>query len=153
MKKILTTTKKCRLCGSKNLFSFLNLGKISKQNAETKITSLNKMPKLKMIVCKNCWHVQAGSVPLPYFYVNNYTYHTRFSKTMDEHFKQRAKNIINKFKVKSNDLIIDIGGNDGTFLSNFKKINKKIETLCVDPTLETTKFAKKKRNKCFFRFF
>ena len=60
MKKILTTTKKCRLCESKNLFSFLNLGKISKKNAEAKVTPLNKIPKLKMVVCKSCWHVQAG---------------------------------------------------------------------------------------------
>ena len=153
MKKILTTTKKCRLCGSKNLFAFLNLEKISKQNAEAKITPPNKIPKLKMIVCKNYWHVQAGSVPLPDFYVNDYTYHTRFSKTMVEHFKQRAKSIINKFKVKSNDLVIDIGGNDGTFLNNFKKFNKKIETLCVDPTLKTTQFAKKKGINVFLDFF
>ena len=31
------------------------------------------------------------------------------------------KNIINKFKIRERDLIIDIGSNDGTFLNFFKK--------------------------------
>ena len=69
------------------------------------------IPNLKILVCKNCWHVQAGKVPLPDFYIRDYTYHTRFSKTVDDHFNKRASEIIRKFNLKNNDLVIDIGGN------------------------------------------
>ena len=153
MKKIITNTKKCRLCNSKKLLPFLDLGNIPIRNAEPERDSKVKIPKLKIVVCKSCWHVQASKVPLPEFYVKDYTYHTRFSKTVDNHFKERTIKIIKKFKLKSNDLVMDIGGNDGTFLNHFQASNKKINTLCVDPTFKTTYFAKKKGIKVFRDFF
>ena len=153
MKKIITNTKKCRLCNSKKLLPFLDLGNIPIRNAEPERDSKVKIPKLKIVVCKSCWHVQASKVPLPEFYVKDYTYHTRFSKTVDNHFKERTIKIIKKFKLKSNDLVMDIGGNDGTFLNHFQASNKKINTLCVDPTFKTTYFEKKKGIKVFRDFF
>ena len=85
--------------------------------------------------------------PLPDFYVKDYTYHTRFSDAIKKHFKDRAVQIKNTFKLNKNDLIIDIGGNDGTFLKSFKDINKQLKTLCVDPTFKTSNYAKI-RNRC-----
>ena len=148
MNKIIANTKKCRLCNSKKLFPFLNLGNIPIRNAEPEKNSKVKIPNLKMIVCKSCWHVQAGKVPLPDFYVKDYTYHTRFSKTVDNHFKERAIQIIKKFKLKSKDLVMDIGGNDGTFLNHFRVSQKKIKTLCVTQLLKQLFLQKKK----VFRF-
>ena len=131
MKKIIANTKKCRLCESKKLYAFLNLGNIPIKNAEKEKNSKIKIPNLKILVCKNCWHVQAGKVPLPDFYIRDYTYHTRFSKTVDDHFNKRASEIIRKFNLKNNDLVIDIGGNDGTFLGHFKRPKKKNQdTMC-----------------------
>ena len=153
MKKVIIQTKKCRLCSSNKLFPFLNLGNIPIRNAERKENSKTKIPNLKILVCKSCWHVQAGKVPLPDFYKKDYTYHTRFSKTVDNHFRARAKQIINKFALKTNDLVMDIGGNDGTFLKHFRINNKEINKLCVDPTIKTTYFAKKLGIKIYRDFF
>ena len=153
MKKIIANTKECRLCESKKLYAFLNLGNIPIKNAEKEKNSKIKIPNLKILVCKNCWHVQAGKVPLPDFYIRDYTYHTRFSKTVDDHFNKRASEIIRKFNLKNNDLVIDIGGNDGTFLGHFKRPKKKIRTLCVDPTFKTTFYAKKRGIEVFRSFF
>lgn len=152
MKKTIVQTKKCRLCESKQLYPFLNLGNIPIRNAEEKNTRI-KIPNLKILVCKKCWHVQAGKVPLPKFYVKDYTYHSRFSKTVDDHFHKRAKLIIKKFKLQTKDLVMDIGGNDGTFLKHFKLKNKEIKKLCVDPTFKTTYFAKKLGINIFRDFF
>ena len=124
MRKIIIKTKKCRLCNSNKLFPFLNLGNIPIRNAEITQNSKTNIPNLKIVVCKDCWHVQAGKVPLPGFYVKDYTYHTRFSKSVDNHFKSRAQQIIKKFKLKPKHLVMDIGGNDGTFLKHFKIKNK-----------------------------
>ena len=106
MKKIIVKTIECRLCYSKKLFPFLNLGNIPIRNAELRKNSKVVVPNLKILVCKDCWHVQAGKVPLPKFYVKDYTYHTRFSKTVDDHFKKRAKQIIKKFSLNSKNLAV-----------------------------------------------
>tara|TARA_Y100000591_G_C21813989_1_gene689560 strand:+ start:78 stop:1316 length:1239 start_codon:yes stop_codon:yes gene_type:complete len=153
MRKIIVKTVKCRLCNSAKLFPFLDLGNIPIRNAEINQNSKTVIPNLKILVCKDCWHVQAGKVPLPDFYVKDYTYHTRFSKSVDSHFKYRAKQIIKKFKLNTKNLIMDIGGNDGTFLKHFKINNKKLKNLCVDPTFKTTRFAGKMGIKIFRVFF
>jgi len=129
------------------------LGKIPKKNGEKKITRRKDLPNLNMKVCRSCWHIQAGSVPLPDFYIKDYTYHTRFSDIKKKHFKQRTLQINKKFNLKKNDLIIDIGGNDGTFLNNFNNLKKDLKTLCVDPTFKTSNFAKKLGIKVFRDFF
>ncbi len=137
-------TKYCRLCKSKKLHNFLKLGKIPITNQLSKFDKKKNYPKLNISVCKNCWHVQAGSVPYSSsFYRKKYTYHTRFIKTINEHFFFNAKKISKKFKLKKDDLVIDIGGNDGTYLKHFKKINKNIKTLCVEPTVATSNYARK----------
>ena len=153
MKKKLIDAKKCILCRHEKLITFLKLGKIPKNNGEKKISNKKNLPNLDMKVCSNCWHVQAGSVPLPSFYVKDYTYHTRFSDTANIHFKKRTIQINKKFKLKKDDLIIDIGGNDGTFLKNFNQLNKGLKTLCVDPTFKTSNYAKKLGIKVFQHFF
>ena len=153
MKKILKVTKRCILCKKKTLVTFLKLGKIPKKNGEKKITRRKDLPNLNMKVCRSCWHIQAGSVPLPDFYIKDYTYHTRFSDIAKKHFKQRTLQINKKFNLKKNDLIIDSGGNDGTFLNNFNNLKKDLKTLCVDPTFKTSNFAKKLGIKVFRDFF
>ena len=37
------------------------------------------------------------------------------------HFRELAQKFTNNFKLKKNDLVVDIGSNDGTFLNFFKK--------------------------------
>ena len=92
MKKKVIKTKKCRLCNSGNLWSFLDLGHIPVSNELSKKIKKEIFPKLKILVCKNCWHVQSGSVPISKnVYKKNYSYHTRFSTTINEHFKKNAK--------------------------------------------------------------
>ena len=155
MSKIVIQTNKCRLCDSNKLESFLNLGKIPVTNRLLKkVEKQRKIPILKIIVCKSCWHVQSGSVPVATeVYKNNYSYHTRFGEKIKKHFKKNAKQLIKKYKIKQNDLIIDIGGNDGTYLKNFIKHSKKIKTLCVEPMKQSSLFAKKLGIKVFNNFF
>ena len=154
MFKNVLKTKKCRLCNSKKIWPFLNLGRIPVSNELSKIRKKELYPILKILVCKNCWHVQSGSVPISKnVYKKNYSYHTRFSSTIKGHFKKNAKKIIKKFKIENDDLVIDIGGNDGTYLSNFNNINNKIKTLCVEPTIETSNYAKKKGIDVLQKFF
>lgn len=154
MKQKVIKTKNCRLCKSKKLFSFLDLGQIPVSNEITKNIKNEKFPKLQIVVCRVCWHVQSGSVPISTnVYKNNYYYHTRFSSTITKHFKKNAKKIVRNYKLKNHDFIIDIGGNDGTFLNQFKNLNNTFKTLCVEPTIETSNYAKKLGIEVFQKFF
>ena len=92
MSKIVIQTNKCRLCDSNKLESFLNLGKIPVTNRLLKkVEKQRKIPILKIIVCKSCWHVQSGSVPVATeVYKNNYSYHTRFGEKIKKHFKKKC---------------------------------------------------------------
>ena len=65
-------------------------------------------------------------------------------------FENFAEWIKKKFNKKINNLI-EIGSNDGTFLSNFKDTN--IKVLGVEPSANVAKISKKKGIKTLNKFF
>jgi hypothetical protein len=71
-------------------------------------------------------------------YGDNYGYMSSLNNSMKYHLKKKCNVLIKKYSLKSADLIIDIGSNDGTFLSFF---SKKYNLIGIDPTI------KKFRNK------
>ena len=70
----------------------------------------------------------------------SYPYRSSKSKLVEKLFKELSKKIKKKLKPKN---ILEIGGNDGTFASNFDK--KKIT--CIEPCGDVAIEAKKKRFK------
>ena len=62
-----------------------------------------------------------------------------------------ALKLINLYKLKKKDLIVDIGCSDGTLLNCFKKLGYK-NVVGVEPT-NTYKFAKRKGIKTINEFF
>ncbi len=122
MKKDLTKISKCLLCNSKKLNVFLNLGKIPITNILLKKKSTVEIPTLKILVCRECWHVQVEMCPnAKKVYVDKYFYHTKYNRSMSRHFRKYIAYVKKVTLLKKNDLIIDIGGNDGVLLDNFKK--------------------------------
>jgi len=68
----------------------------------------------------------------------NYPFFTGSSQAMKIHFKEYA-DFIKKNFIKNNSKIIEIGSNDGTFLSNFK--NSNIEYIGFEPSSNVAKIA------------
>ena len=68
----------------------------------------------------------------------NYPFFTGSSQAMKTHFKEYA-DFIKKNFIKNNSKIIEIGSNDGTFLSNFKDSN--IEYIGFEPSSNVAKIA------------
>jgi hypothetical protein len=127
--------KECRICKSKDLYRFLDLGMHPPSDAFLKKEQLNlpepKFP-LDVFFCKNCGLVQLGFVVQPELMFNkDYVYITSVSKTHDKHFEQLAREAVERFNPDGG-LVIDIGGNDGTLLKHFKKFGCKV--LNVDPS-------------------
>ena len=134
----------CRLCNNKNINIVFTLGSIplgEKYFYEKK--NALKAPKYPLTIghCKICKNVQVMEVINPKILWRNYTYISGQTKAIKNHFKHFAQKTIKKFKLDKNDLVIDIGSNDGSLLKFFKE--KKINILGIDPASNITKIANK----------
>lgn len=124
----------CRSCGSHDLLTFLQLGPTPIPNGFLKSYHLHKAEKfypLDVCFCKSCGLVQLAHVVSPKVMFKNYVYIPSTSETMRKHFANLAKNAIQKTNAKKEELVVDIGSNDGTLLKAFKSLGMKI--LGIDP--------------------
>ena len=95
---------------------------------------------LDLYFCEDCYHVQLGHVVNPLvLYQKNYTYVSATSKHFVNHLKDYAIEMIEKFNLKTNSLVVDIGSNDGTCLSFFQDNGMKV--LGIDPATEIAQKA------------
>jgi len=137
--------KNCRICHSERLYAFLDLGSMPIPNGFLSKEELSKKEyyyPLIACVCENCWLVQLTHVIPPAIMFKNYLYIPSTSKTMLEHFKTFADEVIKKYSLVNQDLIIDIGSNDGTLLGYFKE--QEIKVLGIDPASNLTQVARMK---------
>ncbi|MDO8657183.1 MAG: class I SAM-dependent methyltransferase [Candidatus Levybacteria bacterium] len=127
--------EECRICSSKKLVEFINLGQHPPSDAFLKESQLN-MPEnhfpLEVYLCEDCHLVQLGHVVSPNLLYKNYPYMTSISVSMQAHLNKLTESIIERFNIKEGSLVIDIGSNDGTLLKFFKK--QGFRTLGVDPS-------------------
>lgn len=147
--------KNCRLCNSHNInvvndFNPMPIGNDLKKNINDSIKS-KKYP-LKLMQCNNCNHFQLSiSINPEILFAKNYSYLTGITNTFNKHFDKYSQWIIKKCKLKKNSLILDIGSNDGTCLSYFKK--KQMKVLGIDPAKVAASLANKNKIKTLNNFF
>ncbi len=147
--------KKCLVCGSK-FISHLSLG--NQPCADTFIKNKLKSKNLKkfplvVAFCK-CSHLTA-TYPVPphtRYEKYDYSYTSSNSPVSRLHFKTIAKQICKSFKIKNNSLIIEAGSNDGSFLSEVKKLSNS-NILGVDPSKNISKIANKKKINTYVGYF
>jgi len=133
--------KECRLCGSKKLSIVLPLNKSPLCDAYLKNKRKQQFYDLKLCLCNLCKFVQIDTVVDPKIIYRDYIYVTTSSLGLINHFKNYANDICKALKFKNKKFIIDIGSNDGTLLSYFKK--KKHKVLGVEPSYRSVIEAKK----------
>jgi len=133
---------KCRLCGNKKLSNVYNFGNffvsnfVSKQNIKKGI----KAP-LNFVYCKNCKLLQLShSAPQEIMYKRYYWYRSGVTSTMKHALKDIYRSAEKMKFLKKNDVVLDIGANDGTMLSYFKK---KYRTVGIEPAKNLQKNLKK----------
>lgn len=97
---------------------------------------------LPISVCSKCGHVQLSTVVNPERLFRHYVYTSGISPVFVEHFKNYAKDVIKNFWLKPNDLVVEIGSNDGTLLKNFK--DSGMNVVGVDPARNIAKLAEEK---------
>tara|TARA_X000000950_G_scaffold128688_1_gene160778 strand:+ start:1785 stop:2996 length:1212 start_codon:yes stop_codon:yes gene_type:complete len=131
--------KNCRSCKSKSLTNLYSLGKqtltgIFPPSKKSKITKGD----LSMVMCNKCRLMQLKhNFDANEMYGDNYGYMSSLNRSMISHLKLKALNLKKKYNFKPSNHVLDIGSNDGTFLSFF---NKKFKLYGCDPTIK--KFSK-----------
>ncbi|MAG50508.1 methyltransferase [archaeon] len=135
-----TEIKECRICGSKNLVSYLDLGDMPLVNrliVEEEIPKEEKFP-LEVLFCKDCFLSQLSVVVNPSVLFRNYVYRSSISDSFKKHCKELAEEL-NENILKKGELVMDIASNDGCLLVPFKERMNKV--LGIDPAINLAKIA------------
>lgn len=124
----------CRGCKGVDLRKVVDLGKSPLANNFLEKNDIGKDEKfypLELYFCENCKLVQLGFVVPAEEMYTNYLYVPSSSPTFVEHFSGLANELASKFSLSDSNLVVDIGGNDGTFLKHLKNMGMRV--LNVEP--------------------
>jgi NDP-4-keto-2,6-dideoxyhexose 3-C-methyltransferase len=146
----------CRICGNKNLVDVLDLGTQTLTGVFPKSINSNiTAGPLKLVKCHgdNACHLLQlkHTYDLGELYGDNYGYRSGLNSSMTKHLSGKVSKILNTVSLSPNDLVIDIGSNDGTTLGYYPE--NEYDLVGIDPTGE--KFSKyyKKHIKLIPDFF
>ena len=132
----------CILCGSAQVEEFLDLGETALANQFLRADQINggevKYP-LRVGFCHGCSHVQLTQSVPPAEMFDNYLYISSASDTLKSHLWELSDLLVRRYGLGAQDLVIDIGCNDGTLLRGFQRHG--VRLLGVDPAKNLTAFT------------
>ena len=113
----------CQGCSSSNIESIVFLGYMPPVNTMRDIGSdpheENYYP-LELVRCEDCGLAQIGYiVPQEILFPESYPYLSGTTRILRDNFKDQAKDVNEYISLGREDLVVDIGSNDGTLLSNY----------------------------------
>ena len=125
---------RCQVCGE-GLESVLFLGYLPPVNG---MPSIGDPPKqqpgypAEMLRCPRCQLVQLGLIVDPaVLFPPEYPYTSGTTRILRENFAELAREAVPRLGLGPDDLVIDVGSNDGTLLSNFSSGHR---VLGIEPT-------------------
>ena len=133
MKLKTNKTKHCLLCKNKKIKDIFSLGNLYVSNFVSKKNIFKgiKAP-LNLQYCKKCSLIQLSHIaPQEIMYRRFYWYRSGVTKIMQLGLKNIFKESLRYVKIKNNDVVLDIGANDGTLLKYYKK--KNFKTIACEP--------------------
>ena len=144
----------CQVCGSSDLDEVLFLGYLPPVNQMRLIGSRPAeqpaYPAL-LLSCKKCRLVQLGLIVDPQIlFASDYPYTSGTTKILRDNFAQLYQQCGQVVSLGADDLVIDIGSNDGTLLSNFLNGGHRIHG--IEPT-DIGKLAEKRGIPTSIAFF
>ena len=144
--------KHCRICFSKDLVPFVDLGKHPFSNSFLNYKDIKKEKKFPLIVvlCKNCGLSQLSIIPNTKFIFNKYDYLSSSSRALSNHYEKLVEKLINNYDISPTDTVLDIGCNDGVLLKHYPK--NYINVVGIEPS-DASKHIKQKRIKLINKFF
>lgn len=118
------TINKCQVCDGIKLLSVLFLGYLPPVNTMPKIGSRpSEEPSYpaEWLYCSKCHLVQLGCIVDPkILFPPEYPYTSSTTKVLRDNFAELYRESSKILSLAQDDLIVDIGSNDGNLLSNFR---------------------------------
>jgi C-methyltransferase C-terminal domain/Methyltransferase domain/Putative zinc binding domain len=115
--------ERCQVCDSPELESVLFIGYLPPVNAMSAIGSRPaEQPAYpaELLSCMNCQLAQIGLIVDPaILFPPTYPYTSGTTRILRDNFAQLSQEVAERYPLQKADLIVDIGSNDGTLLSNF----------------------------------
>lgn len=146
--------KNCRVCGSDKLIKYFDAGDMplanSYEKTATKSLDLPRYP-LQLMFCDDCGLSQLSIVADPVEMFSNYDYRSAVNKGYVDHCLAMAKALKNKYQLDEHSFHIDIAGNDGTLLKQFRN-EIGLEVLNIDPAANLTAIAEMDGIPCITDF-
>jgi hypothetical protein len=131
------------MCNSNSLVEAMSLSPTPPGNdflAKSELGRDEQTYPLDLYFCEDCHHIQLGHVVDPkILYQKNYSYVSATSAYFVNYLKFYAEEMVKRFDLRSDNLVVDIGSNDGTCLSFFKE--KGMKVVGIDPAIEIAEKA------------
>lgn len=124
----------CRVCGSKSLHRYLDLGSTPLANSyltQQDLAVPEFIEELVLQVCTTCGLSQLTRVVHPDLMFKNYLYVSSTTQTFRDHCVEMASTTSRVADLRAGDLVMDIASNDGCLLSKFQDIGMSV--IGVDP--------------------
>ena len=132
-----TEQKFCRICNNSDLLEVLSLGDQYLSGIFPKSEN-QKLISAPLALIKCVGKDSCGLVQMKYnfnrdiMYGEDYGYRSGLNASMVKHLEEKTEKIKSIISLNNNDIILDIGSNDGTTLNFFK--NSNLELIGIDPT-------------------
>ena len=130
----------CRVCGGRDMETYLDLGMMPlANNLAPSAMAARQMERFPMQVqfCKTCSLSQLTLVVDPREMFSHYAYRSSVSQGYARHCRAMAQSVGARLGLGPKDLVVDIAGNDGTLLLEFKE-ELGVKVLNVDPAENIT---------------
>jgi hypothetical protein len=147
--------RNCRLCSSKQLNKFLDLGHTPPADQFLRAEQLTQPVvyyPLDVYMCADCHFVQLGHVVSPeVLYKYDYPYESSTTQAGTTHYHRFAESVAIAYGFGKGDLAVDIGSNVGVLLDGFRKMGLTIQG--VDPATNIAAIAEKRGVETISAFF
>jgi dTDP-4-dehydrorhamnose reductase len=132
---IVRAVTNCRVCGSTNLVKYLDLGMLPLANnlaaSAQEAIAMERYP-MQVLFCLKCSLSQLSVVIDPGALFTHYTYRSSINKGYVRHCREMARSVKEPLQIRSGDLVVDVAGNDGALLVEFRD-ELGVKVVNVDP--------------------
>ncbi len=133
----------CIVCEKRTVKQFLDLGRTALANKflnREELATAEPTYPLQVGFCHTCGHVQLTEAVPPQAMFEDYLYISSASDTLKAHLYDLSDVVVHRYGLAANDLVIDIGCNDGTLLKGFRRHS--VRVLGVDPAQNLAKLTR-----------
>jgi SAM-dependent methyltransferase len=144
----------CRFCGTKLEHTFVDLGMSPLCESYITADHLNEMEPfypLHVYVCEKCFLVQLQEFVAREHIFSDYAYFSSYSDSWLAHAKKYTRQMIERFSINQNSLVIELASNDGYLLQYF--VENHIPVLGVEPAANVAAVAIQKDVPTLVKFF